>query len=262
MSLSVGMDFPNVMTTAGNRSGISFCAEPYNCGNGSFLWRYCLFSTVIRGIRILPMPIWVITRFGPTCCLCLLLRPMALPTDLSLPGRGGISAWHFCCMLFTHYSCGNHRTRFYGVLSSLGLDNCFFAFRYNSIGWLPVFCVGILLSRHPVYISWRWISFGVVLFVLSLFNRYLWVVSPILALFPVAAVLPLARKEPLQNVLLFMGKLSAALFVTHAFVRQQVLAHDQALPPEISGLLYLLLCIVVAWVYRLCLTCFYKKIHL
>ena len=78
----------------------------------------------------------------------------------------------------------------------------------------------------------------------------------------VGAVLPLARKEPLQNVLLFMGKLSAALFVTHAFVRQQVLAHDQALPPEISGLLYLLLCIVVAWVYRLCLTCFYKKIHL
>lgn len=92
------------------------CAEPYNCGNGSFLWRYCLFSTVIRGIRILPMPIWVITRFGPTCCLCLLLRPTALPTDLSLPGRGGISAWHFSCMLFTHYSCGNHRTRFYGVL--------------------------------------------------------------------------------------------------------------------------------------------------
>jgi len=148
------------------------------------------------------------------------------------------------------------------VLSSLGLDNWVFAFRYNSIGWLPVFCVGILLSRHPVYISWRWISLGVVLFVLSLFNRYLWVVSPILALFPVAAVLPLARKESLQNVLLFMGKLSAALFVTHAFVRQQVLAHDQALPPEISGLLYLLLCIVVAWVYRLCLTCFYKKIHL
>lgn len=148
------------------------------------------------------------------------------------------------------------------VLSSLGLDNWVFAFRYNSIGWLPVFCVGILLSRHPVYISWRWISLGVVLFVLSLFNRYLWVVSPILALFPVAAVLPLARKEPLQNVLLFMGKLSAALFVTHAFVRQQVLAHDQALPPEISGLLYLVLCIVVAWVYRLCLTCFYKKIHL
>ena len=29
-----------------------------------------------------------------------------------------------------------------------------------------------------------------------------------------------------------MGKLSAALFVTHAFVRQQVLAHDQALPPR------------------------------
>lgn len=102
-------------------------------------------------------------------------------------------------------------------------------------------------------------SLGVVLFVLSLFNRYLWVVSPILALFPVAAVLPLARKEPLQNVLLFMGKLSAALFVTHAFVRQQVLAHDQALPPEISGLLYLVLCIVVAWVYRLCLTYFYKR---
>ena len=97
-------------------NGISFCAEPYNCGNGSFLWRYCLSSTVIRGIRILPMPIWVITRFGPTCCLCLLLRPTALPTDLSLPGRGGISAWHFSCMLFTHYSCGNHRTRFYGVL--------------------------------------------------------------------------------------------------------------------------------------------------
>ena len=116
LSLSVVMDFPNLMTTAGNRSGISFCAEPYNCGNGSLLWRYCLFSTVIRGIRILPMPIWVITRFGPTCCLCLLLRPTALPTDLSLPGRGGISAWHFSCMLFTHYSCGNHRTRFYGVL--------------------------------------------------------------------------------------------------------------------------------------------------
>ena len=76
------------------------------------------------------------------------------------------------------------------VLSSLGLDNWVFAFRYNSIGWLPVFCVGILLSRHPVHISWRWISLGVVLFVLSLFNRYLWVVSPILALFPVAAVFP------------------------------------------------------------------------
>ena len=119
-----------------------------------------------------------------------------------------------------------------------------------------MFCVGILLSRHPVYISWRWISLGVILFVLSLFNRYLWVVSPILALFPVAAVLPLARKEPLQNVLLFMGKLSAALFVTHAFVRQQVLAHVSF--PRISGLLYLLLCIVVAWVYRLCLTCFIK----
>lgn len=147
------------------------------------------------------------------------------------------------------------------VLQGLGLDRWVFAFRYNFVGWLPVFCFGMLAARHPLRLSWRWLVPGCLLFVCSLFNPYLWVFSPVLALIPVIAVLPLFQKGIAAKVTLWLGGLSAALFITHSFVRDRVLFYTQALPAEWSGLLYLVLCLAVAWIYRWLLTSFYKRVH-
>lgn len=147
------------------------------------------------------------------------------------------------------------------TLQGLGLDRWVFAFRYNFVGWLPVFSIGILLARHPLNLSWKWVSLGCLLFVLSLFNPYLWIFSPVLVLFPFAALLPLFRKGIARSAALALGGLSAALFITHAFVRQQVLIYAKALPAEWSGLLYLALCLVAAWIYRWVLQSFYRRVH-
>lgn len=147
------------------------------------------------------------------------------------------------------------------TLQGLNLDRWVFAFRYNFVGWLPVFSTGILLARHPLNLSWEWVSLGCLLFVLSLFNPYLWIFSPVLVLCPLAALLPLFRKEIARSIALGLGGLSAALFITHAFVRQQVLIYAKALPAEWSGLLYLALCLAVAWIYRWVLLSFYRRVH-
>lgn len=147
------------------------------------------------------------------------------------------------------------------TLQGLGLDRWVFAFRYNFVGWLPVFCIGILLARHPLSLSWKWVSLGCILFVLSLFNPYLWIFSSVLVLFPFAALLPLFRKGAARSIALELGSLSAALFITHAFVRQQILIYAETLPVAWSGLLYLAASLAVAWVYRWVLSSFYKRVH-
>lgn len=147
------------------------------------------------------------------------------------------------------------------VLQGLGLDRWVFAFRYNFVGWLPVFCIGILAARHPLRLPWGWVALGCVLFVLSLFNPYLWVFSSTLVLFPFTAVLPLFKRGILYKITLVLGGLSAALFITHAFVRQQILIYAKPLPAEWSGLLYLALCLAVAWIYRQVLLALYKRLH-
>lgn len=147
------------------------------------------------------------------------------------------------------------------ILQGMRFDNLVFTLRYNFVGWLPIFGIGILVARHPLNLSGRWVSLGCILFVLSLFNPYLWVFSPVLVLFPFAALLPLFRKGIAQNTALFLGNLSAALFITHTFVRQQVLIYAKTLPIEWSGLIYLALCLTVAWIYRWALLSFYKRIH-
>lgn len=147
------------------------------------------------------------------------------------------------------------------TLQGLGLDRWVFAFRYNFVGWLPVFCIGMLVARHPLQLSWTWFVLGSVLFVLSLFNPYLWILSSALVLFPILAILPLFKKGFASNVALSLGRLSAALFITHIFVREQVLVYAQVVPVEWLGLIYLTLCLAVAWVYRWILTSFYKRVH-
>lgn len=147
------------------------------------------------------------------------------------------------------------------VLQGLGCNDLVFTLRYNFVGWLPVFCIGILAARHPLRLPWGWVVLGCVLFVLSLFNPYLWVFSSTLVLFPFTAVLPLFKRGILYKITLGLGGLSAALFITHAFVRQQILIYAKPLPAEWSGLLYLALCLAVAWIYRQVLIALYKRLH-
>ena len=80
-------------------------------------------------------------------------------------------------------------------------------------------------------------------------------------LFPFTAVLPLFKRGILYKITLGLGGLSAALFITHAFVRQQILIYAKPLPTEWSGLLYLALCLAVAWIYRQVLLALYKRLH-
>lgn len=148
------------------------------------------------------------------------------------------------------------------ILQGLGLDSLVFAFRYNFVGWLPVFGIGMLVARHPITLSGKWIVLGCALFVLSLFNPYLWIFSSVLTLFPIIAVLPLFKKGIVCKISVALGGLSAALFITHAFIRNWVVErYAPLMQPEWSGLLYLALCLAVAWIYRWGLLSLYKRIH-
>lgn len=147
------------------------------------------------------------------------------------------------------------------TLWALDLNRWIFAFRYNCVGWLPVFCTGILLARHPLQLSWKWVTAGGLVFILSLFNPYLWIFSSILVMFPFTALLTVCRKGIAQKVFAALGSLSAALFITHPFVRQQILIYTKNLPIDLTVFIYMGLCLIVAWIYRWVLLTFYKKVH-
>ncbi len=131
----------------------------------------------------------------------------------------------------------------------------------NSIGWLPVFCLGILAERHPFSLSWRWVIGGIMVCIPCFFLPYLWVFSSVSVLFFFMAILPLCRKRWIRDGILFVGGISAAVFVTHSFVRQKLLDYIPDVSPEALGAIFLTISLLCGWIYAKGLAFIYRKFH-
>ncbi len=148
-------------------------------------------------------------------------------------------------------------------LSLAGQDETLFYLRYNCIGWLPVFCLGMWIARHPIFLSWQWMSAGILLCIPSLFVPHLWIFSSLLVLFPLLASLPLLQNKIASRGWRFIGSISVALFVLNSFVRKQLLntlptyTSQQAL---LAGVIFLILCISAASIYYYTLRWAYRKL--
>ena len=129
--------------------------------------------------------------------------------------------------------------------------------RYNAIGHLPAFALGISLARNSLRLPLVWTMIvGGVLTIASAFNVWLWFFSPV---FAVMALLPLAhllREGRIRKFFEWMGPISAAVFAFHPIVRQYLIlpagrAVRMGEPTLVYGeiVLYLLIVILLAWGY-------------
>lgn len=99
--------------------------------------------------------------------------------------------------------------------------------RYNAIGWLIPFSIGVILSRHSWFISilkkWPWTGLIALLIMLGISSLHylLWLLTPIVAVFlAIFIVLLLSQKVIIH--LASIGSLSYTLFVIHPIVKLYV----------------------------------------
>ncbi len=135
-----------------------------------------------------------------------------------------------------------------------GWENILFRLRYNSIGWLPIFCLGIYYAKKPVTTCKPSIPIILmILFLCSNVNAYFWLFSSLL--FPLAFI-PLFRNFTIKSFWEFMGKISFYLFVIHSFIRgaffgligeEKIVEQNLGVP---IGILYLLTSILIAYIFQ------------
>ena len=135
-----------------------------------------------------------------------------------------------------------------------GWENILFRLRYNSIGWLPIFCLGIYYAKKPVTTCKPSIPIILmILFLCSNVNAYFWLFSSLL--FPLAFI-PLFRNFPIKSFWEFMGKISFYLFAIHSFIRgaffgligeEKIVEQNLGVP---IGILYLLTSILIAYIFQ------------
>ncbi len=136
----------------------------------------------------------------------------------------------------------------------LGWENTLFRLRYNCIGWLPVFCLGIYCAQKPFITCKPLVSITLMaLFLCSNINAYFWLFSSLL--FPFAFI-PLFRNLPVKSFWKFMGSISFYLFAIHSFIRggfleligkQKIVEQNLELP---IGILYMLISILTAYIFQ------------
>lgn len=134
--------------------------------------------------------------------------------------------------------------------------------RFNAIGWLLPFALGIELARNPIrtnFSPYVLMLLGGILWLLSAFNAYLWLISPI---FFLMLTVPLAwlilSKGWLRAFLEWVGYISPALFVLHPIIRGLMLpsaienyegGNVMMFYAEIGGFVFLSL--LAAWLFML-----------
>lgn len=129
--------------------------------------------------------------------------------------------------------------------------------RYNSVGHLVSFAMGIEMARRNWNYSPLWMCIaGIALTIASAFNVWLWFFSPIFAVMALVPLAQLIRTGLLRRVFEWVGPISAAVFAFHPIVRQHlILPAGRALrleePTLLYGeiLLYLTITLLLAWSY-------------
>lgn len=130
--------------------------------------------------------------------------------------------------------------------------------RHNSIGWLPEFIFGLLLARYKNINTsgWRNIVTAVIAAIATIALsacRYTFFLSGICF---VILLLTFKKYASKSKTLIFVGEISASLYVIHAFVRTFWLLtarhFELQLPPPICGLIVLISSICISIMYDKC----------
>ena len=89
--------------------------------------------------------------------------------------------------------------------------------RYNFVGSMLPFAMGIWMARYGVHYNWWQTTICLLLFVVCCFNKIAWLLSPF---FFTLSCLPLVElKGKVRYALEWIGKLSSVIFVIHPIVR-------------------------------------------
>lgn len=121
--------------------------------------------------------------------------------------------------------------------------------RYNCVGEMLPFAVGVWMGRHGVIRSWAQTAVCGILFLLCCFNAYAWILTP--TLLALALLQAVALRGTLRSVLETLGVLSASIFVVHPLVRAVI--HPTTIAPSEAYwplFLYLIITLALAIVYK------------
>lgn len=126
-------------------------------------------------------------------------------------------------------------------------------FKYNSVGWLLPFAIGIWSARYwiiPIKHKYYWIALfvffgGSVLFFGS--NFFLWLLSPAFTIIFFVSLCKLLKRT-VYKLFLFIGNLSFCIFVVHPIIREVILFVMPFNSCVYIGLLiYIFLVIICSW---------------
>jgi len=121
--------------------------------------------------------------------------------------------------------------------------------RYNFVGSILPFALGITLARTNIYYDWTYASICFAMWIACWFDALSWMAAPI---FFVLAVLPLVDfKGTFRNIMVRFGELSAYLFVVHPIVRPYLINNVKTGgDPYLNLTLYLFASFLLAVLYR------------
>lgn len=129
--------------------------------------------------------------------------------------------------------------------------------RYNAPAWIPAFILGIILAKHEIKLSvFVMILLSVFCFIID-YSFITWIFGYSLFVFTFLLLLYITKNTILKKFFIKAGELSAYLFVTNTFVRtffNTFVCKPEDLHPIqliiITGIIDLLLCFVVAFLYK------------
>ena len=135
--------------------------------------------------------------------------------------------------------------------------NYIYWLRRNFIGNYLPFALGILYARYSIHFSNTHtnIIFMIILPFIIFISSYIfiiWIIIPVLIIpFSIGLIHFISKSDSLSSIFYYIGKISAAIFITHSIV------HWLLLPAKVDRpnvyyylLLYLCLCIIIGYAYN------------
>lgn len=197
---------------------------------GAFLTQLTLTNNLVLhpDKLIKPGPYWY---FGMTMQLYLIYRIIVYRRSLLL----------FSCCLFLSiitllFLCDHHYSLIW--------------FKYNSVGWLLPFSLGLLMGRRnePDLNRWQWLGVTIITvgFILAgAGNYYLWLLIPVFAVLFFVSICKLLN-DSAYHFFHFLGNVSLYIFVFHPIVRELLLTLLPT-PYQYPGIIiYIVIVILVA----------------
>jgi len=123
--------------------------------------------------------------------------------------------------------------------------------KYNAVGWLIPFAMGILLSkiRRITIHSSQWLCIFVLSFALLLLlgsNYYLWLIIPIVSIAFYISLCKLLRGY-VYSFFFFIGNISLYIFVIHPIVREIVFYNTPSEFRYLGIAIYIVLVVTCSW---------------